>query len=446
MYTISPQNNKRLFEQIYDQVKHKIENGQLQSKEKVPSIRQFATQYHVSKGTVEKAYQQLVLEGYLVNKPQSGYYVEIFDPDMLPTVKKIPPSISLGLGSPHPTAYQTDGIGDDGFDLKQWKKEVNSILEYRQEELKIPPLTQGEYHLRAQISSYVRIHRGVRCIAEQVIVSAGTQLLLGTLARYFKHHTDIAFEDPGFTKGANVFLDYGFQLHSIPVIGDHLEATHPPSKLIYLSPAHQYPTGSVMSIKTRLSLLQWAKREDAMIIEDDYDGLMRYEGAPIPSLQSLSDADNIIYIGSFSKMTAPFIRLSFMVLPLPIATDPLLQQTLYTQSVSKVDQLAFASFLQNGGMERHIRRLRKIYARKSKQLQQALDQYRIQTSGWGSGMHIVIKSSPNRLIALSKAAKKQGIAIEVIGQRQDIAAFQFSGLKNEEIPAVASFIDQYINK
>ena len=213
---------------------------------------------------------------------------------------------------------------------------------------------------------------------EQVVIGAGIQYLFGLIASTFKsEYSSIAFEYPGFSKGMYIFEDYGYKMVKIPLEKDGidmktLEASQ--ANIVYVSPSHQYPTGNVMAIKKRLQLLDWAKKNNAYIIEDDYDSLLRYEGYPVPALQGLNEGENVIYVGSFSKLLIPALRISFMILPVSLMAKFEAILPRYSQSVSKIEQLALENFMSEGAFERHIRRIKKIYGRKNALLIEAFKQ------------------------------------------------------------------------
>ena len=208
------------------------------------------------------------------------------------------------------------------------------------------------------------------CIRDsQIIIGAGIQYLLSILCSLLrdKHH-DIAFEYPGFNQAKNVFEDYNMDIIPIPVLKEGIDIEKLKKskvKMVYLSPSHQYPTGSVMPIDKRIEILNWAQENNSIIIEDDYDCLIRYESRPIPALQGLDKAGHVIYLGSFSKILLPSIRISYMILPLDILENYKWIKARYSQTSSKIEQLTLTKFMAEGYLEKHLRKIRKLYYKKN---------------------------------------------------------------------------------
>lgn len=442
MILIQRNSDQTIFEQIYLQIRSKIESGEILPGEKLPSIRSFSKEYKISKGTTEKAYNQLATEGYIISSPRSGYRAEDILKHALPSylenADKIRKKKTSTEGSDNLTnkKFASKAVDRGLFSFKQWKKSINLVLDYKQRELEMPMDPRGELQLRKAITAFSKKHRGTIADPDQVIVAGGSEILLTQISYLFDQRI-IAFEDPGFTRGAKIFENQGYDLVKIPVQADGMaiDAIEDSDvKLVYVSPAHQYPTGAVMSIKKRLQLLHYAQSHDNTIIEDDYDGFLSYDMAPIPSLQGLSKNSDVIYLGSFAKSTAPSIRISYMILPLHTAQSGELKNSLVSQSCPKLTQLAFAEFLSSGNMDSHIRKIRKHYENKAGMIRDALQKRNIETSGWGSGTHYVLpKISEKAVSALSKL----GIEIEIIG---GIGATSFSGIENHQIEEYADLI------
>lgn len=437
--------------QLYDYIKREIEAGNLKNTEKLPSVRTCSKMLSVSKSTVENAYNQLLVEGYVESRNKSGYYVLGFNADELGHFKKSSFTTMeiehvIAVGKP----YNTDGTEESAFNFTEWKKAINRVLEYETKTLLSYGDAQGEYCLRREIASFVHQSRGGNCKPEQVVIGAGIQYLFGLIATTFKsEYNRIAFEYPGFSKGMYIFEDYGYQMEQIPVEKDGINVKvleDSKANIVYVSPSHQYPTGSVMSIKKRLQLLDWADRNQAYIIEDDYDSLLRYEGYPVPALQGLSEGRNVIYVGSFSKLLIPALRISFMILPESLMDKFKTLLPRYSQSVSKIEQLALENFMVEGAFERHIRRIKKIYGRKNQLLIEAFKKFEtplVQLIGKGSGLHVTLSFDVSvHMKAVIEAAAEMGIVLEEIaGYKQgNIVVFSYSGVPDQEMDNVVSQI------
>ncbi len=437
--------------QLYDAIKREIVSGKLLNGEKLPSVRNMAKMLAIGKVTVENAYSQLLVEGYIESKEKSGYYVTRFEANEfghfkaqlnLPTRQK--------STAPLIKQYHTDGSDADAFNFQIWKKAVNKVLEYQYKDLLNYGDVQGEYTLRYEIAEFVHQSRGGICSPEQVVIGAGIQYLFGLIATIFrKTEHQIAFEYPGFTKGMYIFEDYGFETEKIPLELDGINVDRlmaSSAKIVYVSPSHQYPTGSIMPVKKRLQLIDWAKSKDGYIIEDDYDSVLRYEGYPVPALQGLSDGGNVIYVGSFSKLLIPALRISFMILPHSLMPIFEAMKTRYSQSVSKIEQLALANFMKEGAFERHIRRIKKIYGRKNQLL---IDAFQNNPSplfeliGMGSGVHVMLRfKNQVNIIEMMNATKQLGIVLEGINDfdQKNIIVFSYSGIPDHQIEEVVDQI------
>ena len=356
-----------LYMQIYRHFRIEIEKGNLKEDAKIPSIRDLADNLSVSKITVEKAYQQLLCEGYIKSGNRARYSVSKFVESDWPVSapRAVAPSEDL---EPTPIKYDLASGEMDihGFDFLLWKRYINKAFTDQNRLMRYGDL-QGEAELRRQIVSYVR-SRGVNCRHEQVIVGPGVQSLFNVLASILKpYHDGIAFEEPGFKMGRRIWEDRGFRI--IPVSLSHegidtAELADSGARLVYVTPSHQFPTGYIMPISERTRLLNWAVQTGATIIEDDYDSEFRYFGRPLPALKGLDAEGSVIYMGAFSKVIPPSIRISYMVLPDPLLEIYRQRAPLYNQATSTLEQLALAHYMADGHLERQIRRLRKLYNEK----------------------------------------------------------------------------------
>ena len=358
--------DKPFYTQIYTSIKRAIEEGQLEAHQRLPSIRSLADGLSVSKITVERAYEQLYDEGYIIKNPNARYTVAEFN---LPRgVPSHPNTIPLPKKDRTPLFDFSSGHMDrEGFDFAIWRKYLNRTFDD-----KLPLMEYGniygEKNLRQEICSYLFQSRGVSTQPEQIIIGANAQVLLSLLCQLLDKEKDqIAFEDPGFAYGRQIFSNYGFPIHpmSMGTQGFDIQGlAHCKANLCYVSPSHQFPTGTVMSVVQRSRLLNWADAPNNLIIEDDYDSEFRYYGNPIPALKGLDKYEKVVYLGSFSKIIPPSIRVSYMLLPLPLLQKLFTQNTPYSQTASTIDQLTLAAYLADGELERQVRRLRKRYQEK----------------------------------------------------------------------------------
>ncbi|MBF7096728.1 PLP-dependent aminotransferase family protein [Alkalibacter sp. M17DMB] len=383
---------KHLYIQLYKYFKDCILSGEIKKGEKLPSIRMLAKELNISKITVEGAYSQLVAEGYIENIPRRGYFaigLSEYVFDRKTAAQKI---------GEETFTYINTGVDKDSFDLSLWRKTYNSVIRDNSQALFDGGDLKGELILREEISDFIGKSRGVVCDPNRIVIGSGSQYLLGMIATLIKdENSSVIFEDPGFEQARYTFEDYGFGIKAVKVDGegiktDLLEKTN--ARVAYLSPSHQYPMGTVMPIKRRLEVLAWARKVDGLIIEDDYDSIFRYENEPIPSLQGLDEGRHVVYMGSFSKLLTPAMRISYMVLPDGLLSKYEKNKHRFTQTASKIEQLTLGRFMKEGHFERHLRKANKIYYKKNNLLIDRLkSRYgdKIEILGENSGLHLIIK-------------------------------------------------------
>lgn len=360
-----------LYLQLYKYIRSEIEGGRLKPDEKLPSIRNLSDKTGVSKTTIQTAYDQLLIEGYIYSRIKSGYYVNYIVMDEEKTdsgdsSKFTPENKTKAFFENEKLRFHDD----TSFDFIKWKKCSNHVLTYKTKELLTDADIQGELELREEIAKYVYQSRGVYCKSEEIVIGAGTQQIIVLLCVLLKklNKKSISFENPGFILSQNIFKDYSYETYSIDLKDngidiDVLQKQNP--DVVYISPSHQFPTGAVMPISKRMNVLSWATDNEKYIIEDDYDSELRYTGKPIPALKGLDKNDNVIYLGSFSSTLLPSIRISYMVMPRAIKEIYDEVKDNYTQSCSKTDQLILSRFMNEGYYQKHIRRIRRIYSEKS---------------------------------------------------------------------------------
>jgi len=403
---LSNTTHQPLYLQLYEQIKQKIVSGEMHSGSKLPSKRQLSKDLNVSKNTIEIAYQQLLAEGYIKSVARSGFYVgqlEEYNWDRGENaIENIPCSWAVEKSSQEPSHifridFQNGQLADTQFPFIIWAKILNQCMRVEQPGILSYRDLQGELGLRREIMRYVLEFRGVNCQPEQIVVGSGTQNCLGMLCHILKQHTKgIAIEDPGYNGARAVFRNHGFDIIPIDVDADGVcvhELADSAVNVVYVTPSHQFPTGVIMSIARRLSLAEWAKKNNGIIIEDDYCHL-RYNIKPVPSLYSVCDAQNVVYLGTFSKILSPSLRLSYMILP-PILLESYKKTfSEYNTSVPFLSQKTLELFIQQGYWERHLRRTVQIYKKKQELLICNLINYfgdRIEIYGNNAGVHLLIK-------------------------------------------------------
>lgn len=364
-----------LYQQLYTSVREAVESGHLRKGERLPSVRRLSEDLSLSCTTVESAYQQLCVEGYLRNEPRRGYFAQDARRDALPggagrpegTVRRPAPNVRFNFG--------TDCVDSANMDLKIWRRHIRDVLN-RQNIIASYGDPQGEPELREALSSYSYGVRGVLAPPERIVIGAGTQPLLSILCGLLGHDTQtVAMEEPGFLQAEQVFRDFGIAVLKLP--GDRdgismgaLKASG--AKLLYVSPSNRVTTGTSIPMSRRFELLQWARESGGILIEDDHNGELRYRARPIPAMQGVGGGENVVYIGSFSKLLLPSVRIGYMVLTPDLQNRYLARARSYNQTASKIEQLALAGYIKSGQLERHLRRLRKLYGAKSEKLMKSL--------------------------------------------------------------------------
>ena len=423
-----------LYIQLYRHIKDEILTGGLTVGERLPSLRQIADESGLSVTTTGLAYEQLLTEGYIKSKPKSGYYVSEIPTKAIKVEARSQDTITLsdgGIGaasklpsaSPEMQDYLPDKeafLSDPAtFDFLKWKKCSARVFNEFADTLLFESDVQGEAALRFEICKYLYSSRGVAASPEQVVIGAGTQQLTAHLARMLTlMGIDlVCTEDPGYLPIQNVFRDRGFSIAKIPVSESGIAIDKLPVNIrtaVYVSPANQFPTGSVMPIGSRYELLEWAAANGSIILEDDYDSELRYSGKPVPALQGLDSHDSVVYLGSFSSTLFPAIKISYMILPPHMATLFGSIKSDYTQTCSKAEQLTLALFMEDGYYYTNIKKLRNLLAQKMEVAVDAFEKYGsgfVETSNTKSGINLTLSvtsaSSAEELCQIGKNMKLQ---------------------------------------
>ena len=407
MFSVELENNssKSLYAQIYEYIKKDLAEGRIAPGERLPSIRNMSRMLGVSITTVRMAYDQLIVEGYLESRPQSGFYATqgytgsesaVDGKSTAPSDQ--PVTVTQVYEQHDPMMYDPES-----FDFVKWKKCMASVLNDTPELLLSEGDRQGEPALRTEIASYLYKSRGVVCGPDQVVVSAGTQQLVNHIARILKAVgiNYVCTEEPGYMPVRSTFRDWSFGLGSIPVRKDGIEIEKLPVNIrtaVYVSPQNQFPTGAIMPIGRRHQILSWAESNDSIIIEDDYDSELRYFGMPVPALQGLDGGRRVIYIGSFSSTLFPAVRISYMVLPRNMVNIYETMKMNYDQTCSKTEQLTLALFMQRGHYSTHLRKIRNLYSHKLRESLDAIKKHAgtdgfITAENTQSGINLILKTN-----------------------------------------------------
>lgn len=413
--------SKPLYEQIYDHIKTEIKNGGLSFEERLPSTRMLAKHLQVSRSTVELAYEQLLSEGYIEAVPYRGYFVCRLD-GLLHLADQMP--VQTLRCEERQEKYEFDfspsGIDLNSFPHNTWKKLSRGILMENNKDFFQLGDPQGEKSLRMTIASYLHQARGVSCTEEQIVVGAGNDYLLMLLSVLLGRGCTAAMENPTYKKAYRVLKS---MLKSITAVGmdqngmDVEELEESGADIAYVMPSHQYPMGTVMPIRRRMQLLEWAaKKEGRYIIEDDYDSEFRYKGKPIPALQGFDAVGKVVYLGTFSRSIAPSIRISYMVLPQRLMKVYQEKGRIFSSTVSRVDQMLISRFLSEGYYERHLNRMRAVYKGRHDVLLEELANLEeiCRISGENAGVHLLLRFT-NGMSEEEAVKKAKAAGVKVYG-------------------------------
>jgi len=452
MFILDSKNGQTLHAKIYNQIKNQILSGNLQPHTKLPSIRNLCAELSVSHNTIEYAYQQLFAEGYIYSKPKSGYYVSLLDSEFAQPSRKHSGILS-GQNSQKQRTYAYDFhpacLSPESFPTQVWRKLFMDCLQEDAKQLTSYGSQQGDFALRCEIQRYLARSRGVACEAEQIVVCSGLQDSLSIIVPILReNHSMLAVEDPGHFIPKSVFQNHLFSVTPIPVNSDGLDLIalqNTASTVVYVTPSHQFPLGHIMPVANRLNLIDWAQNVGGVIIEDDYDSELRYHGSPIPALQGLRPQGNIVYIGTFSKVLSPALRVSYMVLPQRFLDTYHKLFDDYSTTVSLLEQRTLYKFMNQGYWDRHLRKMRTIYKKKHDTLLQAVNRHfgaQVTILGQGAGLHVVLKLVNNSLAEeelISRALAKDVRLIPLSktclcnNSRQSQVMLGFGGININEI-------------
>jgi len=421
--SINPGRRSSLQRQIFEQVVTLIDAGILRAGDPLPGSRTLGEQLGVARNTVTLAYAALAREGFVETRdrhrarvaerlpreflasrrrfaqlPRSG-------PERRPEPLRFGPWRGPLLYDPASDRLRFDfrlGRPDRTlFPHRQWHKLANEHLHRAAVSLTDYGDPLGLRELRAAIAETVRVARGIHCCAEQVCVVAGVQEGLNLVARLLlQPGMTVLSENPSYASAVGVWKFYGANLVAAPVGAEGLDAGALPAagaRLAYVTPSHQFPLGPTMSLTNRLGLLEWARRNGAFIVEDDYDGDFRYQGSPLQALAALDRSERVIYLGTFSKSLGAGLRLGYAILPPSLVPDARAVKDLYDHGHAWLDQAVLADFIRSGAYEAHLRRIRRVYLERRDSLLQALRQSFGAVQVWGleGGMHLSWQMPPD---------------------------------------------------
>ena len=409
-----------LYRQIYERLRRAILTGNLSPGSKLPSTRGMAVEIGIARNTVMAAYEQLLAEGYLEGEPGSGTYVSKALPEHLLNAalpvrpvagapSRLPKLSRRGTALaaiPHPVhskpitacAFRLGSPALDAFPFELWSRLAARHWRGKPSHLLAYGDPAGYLPLREAIAAYLATSRGVQCHPSQVIIVSGSQQGLDLAARMLLDRGDPAWiEDPGYRGIRGAFLAAGARLIPVPVDEEGMNFSSVAHKgdrvrLACITPAHQYPVGITMSMARRLALLEWADRANAWILEDDYDSEYRYAGRPLAALQGIDRHERVIYLGTFSKVFFPSLRLGYLVVPRSLIDPFVRARALCDGHPPTMAQAVLAEFMAQGHFARHLRRMRHLYAERQEVLVRAASRDLkglLEVPASDGGMHLI---------------------------------------------------------
>ncbi len=431
-----------LYQQLAAALRCAVLQKRLQPNQKVPPSRTLAQSLEISRVTVTQSYEQLVSEGYLETRRGAGTFVCAQLPeDYLHTEsieRNAPASSNLTmlsrfgtdllaghpLTSPQPQhriSFRYGNPATDLFPMTLWRRLLMRHCATSSALMNYSADAAGYVPLRHAIADYLRRSRAVQCSPDQVIIVNGSQQALDLIARLTLDWGDwVAMEDPGYLGARYCFTGRGAKLQAMPVDADGvrvdaLSQCRQSFKLLYVTPSHQFPTGATLSLARRLALLQWAQRTGTLILEDDYDGEYRYGDRPMPALQGLDRHNTVIYVGTFSKILFPALRIGYLVVPRAWISLVSRAKWLCDRQTPMLEQYALADFFTEGHFERHIRRTRHRYDQRRQVLVKALNDSlgsSVTILGENAGIHLMAKIAtplPDTVVIQRAASADVGI-------------------------------------
>lgn len=428
-----------LYRQIYEGYRLAILEGRLRAGQRIPSTRALARELGISRLPVLTAFEQLLHEGYLEGRAGSGTFVA----SSIQEMQEMPPrggrsqlrrspgkQGAAGLPASNPAdagapgtdlnAFRVSLPALDAFPHKIWSRLVTRHARSMPIELMAYGDPAGYLPLRHAVADYLRRARAVACDASQVLIVSGSQMALHLCARVLLKAGDtLCFEDPGYPGARAALSATGATLRPVSVDDEglhvpSLRAARSPARAIYVTPSHQYPLGVPMNASRRLELLDWARRHQTWIIEDDYDSDYRFSSRPLGALQGMNGADQVVYTGTFSKVLFPALRIGYIVAPASLTERFIEERRALDLFPQTLDQLVLTDFLCEGHFSRHVRRMRAIYQSRRDTLVREIDKHLgtwLTVVNSDAGMHLTARLPANLDdVEVVRLARDRGIS------------------------------------
>ena len=435
---VDARERRTLQEQLVDQLRRMILEHALRPGQQLPSTRSLADQLAVSRNTVLAVFDQLVSEGYLQGAHGSGTYVSAELPDRYLGVgpagravreSRVAPSIAgnVSVDSPpgaivvKPFRPCVPSVAE--FPVETWERLRRRVLNRSGVRLLQYGAPAGDERLREQIAIYLRDYRGVRCVADQIIVTAGAQQAFNLIGRALGGPgAGIWFEDPGYVDARLAFENAGMTIvpQGIDAEGLTIPAWRAGApRVVYTTPSRQFPLGTTMSLARRMEWLRFAAQHDLWLVEDDYDSEFRYEGRPLPSLQGLMPEARVVYVGTFSKSLYPSLRMGYVVAPAAHVRNFWEAKETADVHNPSVNQAVLAEFMREGHFVRHLRKMRALYAERAETFAEAVArEWRglLTLSSLGAGLNVAGWLASGDEAGYAKAAAEHGFQAIALGR------------------------------
>lgn len=444
-----------VYQQLEGQLRRAIADRVLLPEDRLPSSRNLAATHRISRNTVMAAYEQLISEGYLeavrgsgtrvAKMPPEAFEFEIdatsapADANLTPhcCLSKLGQQMSVELSwmppaTTKPQAFTPHLPAIHDFPLELWNRFRNEQSRWSSKHLNLGD-PQGYPPLRESIAQYMAVSRGLSCSGEQVVITSGAQQAIHLVAQLLlEKDSTVWVEDPGNAPATRLLEVAGARLVTLPLDQEGIDLSRVSGKqrrpkLIYVTPGGQWPLGMTMSLNRRLELIATAQRHQSWIVEDDYNGEFRYTGRPHASLSSLDTSGRTIYLGTFSKMLYPAIRLGFLIVPRQLASTFAYARWLQDRASPTLVQMVLHRFIESGNFVKHLRRMRGLYAERQRVLFESLRQHlheHVDVNLPESGMHLVARgvtqASETKLIAAAIRAKVQFHPVSMYSRQDDV--------------------------
>jgi GntR family transcriptional regulator / MocR family aminotransferase len=425
-----------LFRQVYSGLREAILSGTLRPGEQLPSTRDFAQQLSVSRTVVLQAYEQLLAEGFVSGRSGSGTYVSEHLSERIPRRER--QSAGLRLSRFGKAASQAVGSVDTPhrpvatirYDFRYGRSDLQTFPSSMWRRLLLRQARKasvrqfdygsalGNLDLRAAIGAHLRRSRAVECQPSEIIIVNGSQQALDLVIRVLVEPGDrVVIEEPHYNGTREALLAAGARLRPVAVDRDGINPARltANARLAFVTPSHQFPTGAILPLERRLALLDWARRRNSIIVEDDYDGEFRYDGRPLESLQGLDNEGRTVYIGTFSRTVFPALRIGYVVAPPSTVVAFIAAKWLTDLHSATLEQQTLAEFIKDGFYERHLRRLRQRHRQRRAVLLESISKYlgdRVEITGEDAGAHVVLwPRKPTSEAVVMRQAEKRGVGI-----------------------------------